>query len=122
SMLFARWSLQGEEEYLAGLPEAVFRARELQDFLKERGIRMLLAPIPDKRTIHHRLFPGDSRRRKGGPRLMAELRRAGVRSVDLLSAFERHRDSRLAPLYQSDDSHWSSEGVRVAAAEIARRL
>ncbi|MEE8424768.1 MAG: hypothetical protein V3S11_03010, partial [Elusimicrobiota bacterium] len=47
SMLFARWSLQGEEEYLAGLPEAVFRARELQDFLKERGIRMLLAPIPD---------------------------------------------------------------------------
>jgi hypothetical protein len=59
-------------------------------------------------------------------RLLDQLEQSGIEYVDLFEVFRRARqeERRSDPtrLYLAQDSHWSSEGVRVAAGAVARRV
>ncbi len=99
-----------------------------RDDLAKRGIKLLVMPAPNKASI----YPDRLSRRAAGTRvpvnagttdLLAKLKDAGIEVVDLFVVYAVRRVGLAQPItYLAQDSHWSPEGMRLAAATVARRL
>jgi SGNH hydrolase-like domain, acetyltransferase AlgX len=134
--LFYRPSVRYLVERQTGAPESkvadpLQAIRSFRDQLQERGIRLLVVPVPNKESV----YPGMLATRAEGAgvvvceqtrRLLDQLDQAGVEYVDLFAVFRRASQeesrSRSRRLYLAQDSHWSPEGAQVAAAAAARRV
>lgn len=104
--------------------EAVSAIVAFRDALQARGIHLLVMPAPGKASVYPDRLTARAPR-DGCPlkthttRLMEALREAGVETISLFDAFAARRD---APLYLKRDTHWTPEGMRLAAETAARRL
>jgi hypothetical protein len=113
--------------------QSVERAiRCFRDQLQERGISLVVIPVPVKPGI----YPDKvTRRMENQPealhsptlRLLASLRQQGVATVDLFTVFGSARTGGLgtnasAPLYLARDTHWTPLGARLAAETTAKTL
>jgi hypothetical protein len=114
-----------------------------RDQLAARGIALLVVPAPNKTSVYPEMLvaragaeggSGGSEAGRGKakrcPRhtqeLLAQLEAAGVEVVDLFAVFEQAKaggpqhDSRA--LYLAQDTHWSPEGVQLAARAVAQKV
>ncbi|MHB1558186.1 MAG: alginate O-acetyltransferase AlgX-related protein [Isosphaeraceae bacterium] len=120
-------AVASEGEFADPLPAI----RSFRDQLRARRIRLLVVPVPNKESI----YPGMLARRAEGAgvlvceqtrRLLDRLEQSDIEHVDLFEVFRRARqqESGRDPgrLYLAQDSHWSPEGVRLAAVAVARRV
>jgi hypothetical protein len=102
-----------------------------RDQLARRSIKLLVVPVPNKASIYPEML---TRRAEGSELLVnpktieiiSRLRESGVEIVDLFSLFAEARKS-LSPgdntkYYLAQDSHWSSDGMRLAAQAVAKRI
>ena len=99
-----------------------------RDDLAKRGIRLVVMPVPNKASI----FPDKLAVRATetcGPvnpatrAVLARLQQAGVEIIDLFEIYGQARhDPAAHQCYLAQDSHWSPEGMRRAAAVAAQRL
>ena len=97
---------------------------DFQRQLKEKGIELLLAPVPPKGAVYpEKLEPafgpdaGDA-----APylhRFYEELRVAGVDVLDLTETFRKNRENERGPVFCKTDTHWSGVGCALAARAIA---
>jgi len=102
-----------------------------RDQLADRGIKLLLVPVPNKASVYpdmltSRVSLTDKPVNCKTLEIISRLRQAGVEVVDLFAVFEQARVS-LSPgdgtrYYLLQDSHWSSEGMRLAAKAVGRRI
>ena len=112
----------------SGDPEGAIVA--FRDALAERGITLLLVPVPGKAAIHperlgalRRVVLEPPLRREGEAAQFRRLAERGVEILDLAPRFARDASfSPDSPLYLATDTHWRPEGVEIAAGEIALRL
>ncbi len=95
--------------------------------LRQRGIPLLVMPVPTKATIHpEALAPSYADRRDDEPalqnpslaRLRAELEADGIRVFDPTGTLSRLQSS----AFLRTDSHWSPQGVDAVARELAGRV
>jgi hypothetical protein len=108
--------------------------------LAEHGVDFLFVPVPTKEEV----FPDKLARTPADQaiatrfvgkvvnpferKLLADLADKGVETVDLLPAFLRERATasqatpRPTPLFQAQDTHWTSRGIELAAQQIAARV
>ncbi|HNX33205.1 MAG TPA: hypothetical protein PKM57_01170 [Kiritimatiellia bacterium] len=113
--------------------ESVERAiLRVRDQLKERGIALLVVPVPGKPSV----YPDRVTRREAGKpqhvqsptqKLIETLRREGVPTVDLFSVFSSARThgrgaETNAQLYLACDTHWTPQGAQLAAQSVAAQL
>ena len=118
-----------------------------RDDLAKRGIRLLVMPAPNKASVYPEMLapratgvlePVNAKTRD----VLARLRESGVEVVDLFETYAHARYSswleqrssaigakpttdnrRLTTAYYlAQDSHWSPEGMRLAAEVVARKL
>ncbi|MCL4203113.1 MAG: hypothetical protein KJ000_11485 [Pirellulaceae bacterium] len=102
-----------------------------RDQLAQRGVRLLVVPVPNKESIYPELVSARAAGRQVavGDRTAEVLRRldaAGVEFLDLFEVYRRAKQSQTDPsdarYYLAQDTHWSPEGVQLAAEAVARRL
>ncbi len=126
-------------EYITQRPPAKTSAETAQDpitaiasfrdELAARGIRLLVVPVPNKESLSEKL----SRRAQGAGVISCRqarelLQRLGSAESrrSTCSGFQRTREERTysnpRELYLSHDTHWSPEGVRLAAEATVRRV
>lgn len=93
-----------------------------------REVRFVFMPIPDKEWLYFDEIPADVRgaltveaRRAFLVQVIAASRARGVETIDLTTDYLAARASGVE-VYQLDDTHWSPEGVRIAARSIAALL
>jgi hypothetical protein len=94
-------------------------------FLAGRGIRLVLFPVPDKVSLQPVQLHGRTRdvrdvapaQNPDGPRLAAELERAGVLVFDPSPARLSPSDP---PYFMRQDTHWTPAWMEKAAADLAR--
>jgi hypothetical protein len=97
---------------------------DFRDRLKARGIDLLLVPIPGKPSIYpEKLWHGFA----GQPAsptlgLLADLRRRGFNVADLYTPMLKAKSSGKAQLYLKRDTHWTPQGMEVAAEALASRI
>jgi len=103
---------------------------DFRDQLAARGIRLMVMPVPNKDSI----YPDRLTSRAGSLRgvlapqtrnVLQRLQAAHIEVIDLFKEFAQARQKSAAaetPLYLEQDTHWSPEGVDLAAKSVARRL
>ncbi|MCJ7675732.1 MAG: hypothetical protein MUO33_11365 [Sedimentisphaerales bacterium] len=102
-----------------------------RDQLAKRGIKLLLVPVPDKASVYPDMLasrasliehPVNSKTLG----IIWRLQQAGVEVVDLFAVFERARTGLSSAdgttYYLLQDSHWSPEGMRLAAKTVGQRI
>lgn len=106
---------------------------EFQKLLARRGVDFLFVPVPTKVEV----FPD----KVGGPgdtglaafagkvanpferKLLLDLAKRGVETIDLLPPLLAARAHNAAePLYQVQDTHWTTRGLELAATIVAERV
>jgi hypothetical protein len=104
---------------------------DFRDRLATRGIELVVLPVPGKASVYPEMLtcratalgqPLGAHTRK----IMAQLEEAGVEVVDLFEVFAQAKAGR-APndntrYYLRQDTHWSPEGMRLAAKATAEKL
>ena len=102
-----------------------------KDELAQKGIHLLVVPAPNKASVYPDMLTGratDSDKLVNAKTIefMRRLREAGLEVVDLFSLIKQARtDSPVGEptkYYLAQDSHWSPQGVQLAAKAVARRL
>lgn len=106
----------------------------LQQKLAAQGIDFLFVPIPTKIDLYPEVMgPAASSLPGGiaqpyGRKVLADLGQAGIETVDLLAPFLAAKSQAGQgavvgkTLYQQQDTHWSNEGLRLAAKVLAERI
>lgn len=96
---------------------------ELQRELSERGITLILMPVPVKTTVHpEMLSAGTSDPFPQNPdyaRFVEELRREGVLVFDPVHALQLVRSTSGASQYLATDTHWRPEAMELVAERLA---
>lgn len=106
-------------------PDPVPAIVELREALAERGILLLVAPVPTKPTIYPDRFsvrfdtPAGPAENSSYTEFLNRLADADIRYVDLTAALWEARVADTEPLYLESDTHWSPRGVRLAAQAIS---
>jgi hypothetical protein len=100
---------------------------DFRDQLKQRGIELLVVPVPPKPAIYaDQIAPGiDPRADNPAPALHVfyeELRQAGVEVLDLEALFLARRESEHGPVFCHTDTHWSGAGCVLAAQTILEKI
>ncbi|MBW2703890.1 MAG: hypothetical protein JRF33_23980 [Deltaproteobacteria bacterium] len=105
---------------------------DFKDYLAGLGVDFLLVPIPTKSEVFaDKLLPGKWKTNSlpvlnpYGRKLLAELTEAGVEVVDLLPEFLAARAQRKKGdewLYQTQDTHWTDRGLKLASGLMAERI
>lgn len=93
--------------------------------LDERGVRLLLVPVPPKAVVYAAALPGAPDTTSAGSTLKqfyALLRKNGVEVLNLEPDFQKARASEGDPLFCRQDSHWSGRGCVLASERIASVL
>ncbi|MCX7725979.1 MAG: hypothetical protein N2053_03920 [Chitinispirillaceae bacterium] len=104
---------------------------EFKNYLNSIGIDLLFVIVPTKEEIYYEFFSDSTKDPEipliatYGRKFMFDLQLAGVEVIDLLSNFLKvkfkwKKDNKY--LYQKQDTHWSGEGIKVAASIIAERI
>ena len=82
------------------------------EVLKERGIRFIFLPIPEKENIYHEYL--HTERPVFLEHLISELKKEGIEVVDTQKAFEEAFQKGVL-LYYPNDTHWNGNGQKIAA-------
>lgn len=98
-----------------------------QKQLKERGIDLLVVPVPPKAAIYpEKILPEfDVQNSDPAPllhRFYDELRAAGIDVLDLAPVFIQNRNDKRGGIFCKTDSHWSGLGCMMAAQAIAESV
>ncbi len=80
--------------------------------LKERGIRFIFLPIPEKENIYHEYL--HTERPVFLEQLISELKKEGIEVADTQKAFEEAFQKGVL-LYYPNDTHWNGNGQKIAA-------
>ncbi len=88
--------------------------------LESRGIRFIFLPIPEKENLFHELL--DTSKPGFLEQVITQLKKEGVETLNTQKAFEEAYQKEGLLLYQTDDSHWSQEGVRLASQLISEAI
>lgn len=93
----------------------------VQAQLAQHGKRLVLLPLPMKLDIYaaHAEHPFDPRAISLYDRFVAQLQARNVTVTPLRSAFLDNLSG--PPLFLKSDTHWSPDGARLAAFELARQ-
>jgi hypothetical protein len=86
--------------------------------LSNRGIRLMVIPMPGKPSIYPDKLTHRAGFRSPTRDLIVRLRAAGIEAPDLFELFQASTE----PHYLIRDTHWSGSAARLAAGAVARRI
>jgi hypothetical protein len=117
----ARASRAAKPEWADPMPAIL----DFRDQLRKAGVELLLVPVPPRAAVAPALLPGPDLAAAGrldaaDAEFYALLREQGVEVLDLQPEFAAADPAR--PAICRTDTHWSGEGLGIAAARIAGRV
>jgi hypothetical protein len=97
---------------------------QLQAALKKTGNELFVVVLPNKYAVYYPLFmdPHDCKEPTASA-LPQSLRAHGIPALDLTAVFRQQATAALQHdqyIYWTDDTHWNTTGVRIAAQEILK--
>jgi hypothetical protein len=97
---------------------------DFRDRLKARGIELLLVPIPGKPSIYPEMLWHGIKGQPSSPTLalLDDLRERGFQVADLFHPLLAAKAAGAPQLYLKRDTHWSPQGMQVAAEALADRI
>ncbi len=88
-------------------------------YCKEKGIKFIFMPVPNKETIYFEQVPLDEQP-KFLEKLHIELQKRNINTIYTTALFNQERKEKL--LYHLDDTHWNANGIEIAAKNVAKLI
>lgn len=113
------------EQIAANGGDPVASMLEFQELLEDRGIRLIIAPVPAKARIYPDRLDSDYRREDPAPLtpFIELLQEAGLTVLDFDSAFRELRGSNHSlKLYCAQDAHYSPEAIEFFADRVVLEM
>jgi len=85
------------------------------------GVEFIYMPMPNKETFYYERVPFENQPNYIN-QLSEMLIKKGVNVVNTLEIFNLERKQSEQLLYQLDDTHWNSNGVKVIASELESKI
>jgi hypothetical protein len=120
SLYYSRSYSINQEATSERYKQSLVRLKEYNDFFKQRGIRFIFLPIPDKNTIYHEYQNMEKPEFLG--QLVRGLQELEIEVVDTDTAFYDFYQKKHIPIYQEDDTHWNGLGVSITAELLAQQI
>ncbi|HLD21840.1 MAG TPA: hypothetical protein VJB65_02975 [Patescibacteria group bacterium] len=95
--------------------------KEVETIRNTYDIETIYIPLPSKYTVY-RQYAADDTYNNLLPRLIPELQRRGVRTIDALSLFEQYTKTHNELLYYPSDTHWNPTAQHIIIDEVVRIL
>ena len=105
---------------------------EFKKLLAAKGVDFLFVPVPSKEEIFPDKIGGSSSSERVGQvinpferKFLLDLAAHGVETVDLLPpllAARKASTSAVEPLFQPQDTHWTTRGLELVAGIVAKRI
>jgi hypothetical protein len=96
----------------------------IDSMAKQNGVTLIIVPIPNKIDLYPERL---DEKLKGFPYLknkstsfMSRLKQSNVAILDLFGRFQKAKDS--AALYDPDETHVTSSGIKIAAEETVKKF
>jgi len=111
--------------YRDNVVRAIIRFR---DQLRERGIELLVMPVPGKPSVYpdqvtRRAVAKEQEFRSPTEDLLEDLHKQGIATVDLFAAFrECRKNTPTESLFLARDTHWTPTGAKATANAVVRTL
>ncbi len=115
------------EHYPDGMKEEQARldlVARIHDFLKSRGITLVVAVVPAKTRIYADALgdiPFPQEKQEGYRRFHTGLKKRGILAPDLLEPLAQAKKQGIQ-VFMRTDTHWSPEGAEIAAQAIAAEI
>jgi len=98
-----------------------------RDQLAARGIQLLVMPAPGKASIYPNKLVSRAEDKERpvyihALKVMKELQKSGVEVLDLFDIFAKTPPAPGEEYYLAQDTHWSPQGMRLAAKAAASRI
>jgi alginate O-acetyltransferase complex protein AlgJ len=125
--VLARRAAGGSELVAPPQPDPIKAIVDFRDQLASRGIDLIVMPVPIKPTVYADRFSSRYESRAGvvqNPSFEAfleRLEREGVTCLDVAPLLAEAKSAAPdRPLYLKTDTHWTPEGMELAATALAR--
>lgn len=123
--LFYKPDVQFLVEPWSNYDDVIGAVKDFHDALEAQGIRLLVVPAPGKPSVYPdkvtaRASHLDEPVSGHALETIAQFRKAGIETVDLFTLFEESRAT--TALYLQQDTHWSPDGMRLAAKKVASEI
>ncbi len=103
------------------LEEITHNILTYKEYCDSINCNFLLLPMPSKETVYYDYVPFE-KQSDYLFKLDSLLEQNGVKSINALQIYNKHRENNTSLLYHLDDTHWNSTGVNLVAKEIANTL
>jgi hypothetical protein len=102
----------------------VVAMEDFRDRLKARGIELLLVPIPGKPSIYPEMLWHGIQGNPSSPTLalIDDLKKRGFNVADVFHPLLQAKAAGAPQLYLKRDTHWTPQGMEVAAEALAGRI
>lgn len=119
-MLFFRNTVERMADNKVIQPEEIEKIAQViasyARIFKERGLRFIFLPVPDKENIYYKYVPIKNRAKpRFLEKLISKLQKEGVEVIDIQKAFDEASGQNNILIYHTDDTHWNAYGVKIAA-------
>jgi hypothetical protein len=124
----AKRAAAGNEWQEPPQPDPLPAILEFRDQLAERGIELLLVPVPVKASVHPEFLSrryadnGQAIHNPSHAHFRARLKVEGVRVFDPTRILMKTAASTGEPQYLSTDTHWTPEAVDLVARKLANTV
>jgi hypothetical protein len=97
---------------------------QFRDQLSDRGIALLIVPIPGKPSIYPEMLSPGFKQTQAYPTLdlLEDLKRRGFEVADLFTPLMKAKADGKFQLYLKRDTHWTPQGMEIAAQALAARI
>jgi alginate O-acetyltransferase complex protein AlgJ len=119
--LFLTDELALHPERAANLAKRAQIVEQVADYLRQRNIQLVVAPVPDKSRVEAAELCGVHRPAAIAGRLGEFEQRLGASGIDTVDLL-RPMTAAGGELYYRTDTHWNERGAKVAADAIAAEL
>lgn len=119
-VFFIQGKSANEEISQETLDKTIQTIKQYHHTIQQRGMRFIFLPIPNKENIFYESL--QTPKPAFLKRLIEELKREGVETIDTQKAFEEIYEKEGTLLYQTDDTHWNADGVALTATLIQEAI
>ncbi len=107
-------------------PDPLAAIRDFHRQLRDRGIQLLIVPIPSKGAIASHHLTGNPSAHPDNPSsqsFLQTLENEGITTLNLRPLFRSHQTAHPdADLYLRTDTHWTPQAMQLAASAIAKHI
>ncbi|MEJ6568577.1 MAG: hypothetical protein QNL80_06895 [Akkermansiaceae bacterium] len=118
----AKQSIRTQKGYEA----ALLAVRDFSKHLRDRGIELVIVPVPPKLAVHPEKFVADRDKRiietSGYQQWISQVEDEGVRVFDTAEALSSFLEQSEVPAFLQSDTHWRPESMEWCASKLAEYL